>query len=264
MKNYKGAAFFDVDGTLVDERLGIFTPTQRVKEAIAALKDKNFLIGLATGRARCYVPNTGIDFDCYVTCNGAAAEVGGRDIYNDYIEYKKLKEILDYLKAEDIHYALETPHQCYYEEAAQKEIYEMIDVFKIDRNCFIPYDGTDVKANKLLISFKNMEQFDKISRDFADEYDIMRHHRNLSADIRKKKISKAVGIEKVIEYTGVNIKDTYAFGDDFNDTEMLEAVGHGIAMTPHAESLDDVAEYITCGVGEDGICKGLKHYGLID
>ena len=33
MKNYKGAAFFDVDGTLVDERLGIFTPTERVKKA---------------------------------------------------------------------------------------------------------------------------------------------------------------------------------------------------------------------------------------
>ncbi len=264
MKNYKGAAFFDVDGTLVDERLGIFTPTERVKKAIESLKDKGFLIGLATGRARCYVPDTGIDFDCYVSCNGAAAEIGGKEIFNDYIEYTELKKVLDYLAKEGIHYALETPQICYYEKTAQKEIYEMIDVFKIDRNCFIPYEGGEVKINKLLISFKNMEQYDKISRDFAGEYDIMRHHRNLSADIRKKKISKAVGIERVIEYTGVDIKDTYAFGDDFNDTEMLGAVGHGIAMTPHAESLDEVAEYITCGVGGDGIYMGLKHYGLAE
>ena len=66
MKNYKGAVFFDVDGTLVDERLEIFKPTSKTIESIQKLKENGYLVGIATGRARCYVPDMGIDFDCYV------------------------------------------------------------------------------------------------------------------------------------------------------------------------------------------------------
>ena len=82
--------------------------------------------------------------------------------------------------------------------------------------------------------------------------------------IGKEKRQGGMNTVDVYKRQGVDIKDTYAFGDDFNDTEMLGAVGHGIAMTPHAESLDEVAEYITCGVGGDGIYMGLKHYGLAE
>ena len=38
MKQYKGAVFFDVDGTLVDERLKIYHPTPKTAEAIGRLR----------------------------------------------------------------------------------------------------------------------------------------------------------------------------------------------------------------------------------
>ncbi len=76
-------------------------------------------------------------------------------------------------------------------------------------------------------------------------------------------MSKAVGIKAVIKFAGIDIADTYAFGDDVNDIEMLAAVGCGIAMTPHSASLEKTAKMFTGGVDEEGISSALTKLGLI-
>ena len=65
------------------------------------------------------------------------------------------------------------------------------------------------------------------------------------------------------EYLGINKEDTYAIGDSINDLEMLQCVGHGIAMGNATQVAKDVAEYVTTDIHEDGIYNALKHYGLI-
>ena len=50
-KQYKGAVFFDVDGTLVDERKKIYKPTAATKSAIKKLRETDWLVGIATGRS---------------------------------------------------------------------------------------------------------------------------------------------------------------------------------------------------------------------
>ena len=66
-----------------------------------------------------------------------------------------------------------------------------------------------------------------------------------------------------MNYLGLDIKETYAFGDDGNDVEMLKTVGCGIAMTPHAAVLDAAADMFTKGVDEDGIAAALTELGMI-
>ena len=39
IKKYKGAVFFDVDGTLIDERIGVRVPTEATRDAIARLRE---------------------------------------------------------------------------------------------------------------------------------------------------------------------------------------------------------------------------------
>lgn len=267
--NYKGAVFFDVDGTLVDERLKIFLPTDNVKAAIARLKEDGYLTALATGRARCYIPDTGIDFDCYITANGAVAQIGNTEICNSCMDTQSLKEILEYMESKNIPYEIETMQGCYYRKSGEDDIFRLLDVFNISRKNFAPYTDDikleNLKVNKLMAAFGNIGEYDDLRRNFRDEFDILRHHGGyLSADINKKNINKSIGVSAVIKYCKIDISDSYAFGDDVNDAEMLSVVGHGIAMTPHAPELDTVAEYKTSGVGEDGICVGLRHFKLID
>lgn len=265
MRKYQGAVFFDIDGTLIDERLQIFDPTPKTKEALAKLKEGGYLIGIATGRAKCYLPDLGIDFDCYVTCNGAVCEVDGKEIVNDYIPEEDVRRVVAFLEGEKMGYDLETSKRCYIDRKAEHIFWEMMKVFHIENNGNFEYytNPEGLKINKILITFEREEQLQKMKNFCGEEFFVHRHHQNNSADVGKYGMSKAEGIRTIIEKLGIEMEHTYAFGDDGNDYEMLQAVGHGVAMTPHATPLEEVAEYITCGVGEEGIFHGLTHYGLL-
>ena len=102
MKKYKGAGFFDIDGTLIDERIGVSAPTESTKNAISLLRKNGYFVGVATGRAKCYMCDLGIDFDCYVTCNGAVVEIGGAVVYTDYMDEKRQREMIAYLDENDL------------------------------------------------------------------------------------------------------------------------------------------------------------------
>lgn len=264
-KIYKGAVFFDIDGTLVDERLGISVPPESTKNAIAALREKGYITGIATGRAKCYLPDMGIDFDCFVTCNGAVVEINDEVIVNEHIPKDKLNKVIDYLEKNDFGYNVETREICYYGERTKDKMFEMFNHFNITANCFTPLKSTDnLKVNKVLVSFDDIAQFEKLKEVFSEDFLITRHHNNNSGDVSFFNATKATGIEAIINHLGIKVSDTYAFGDDANDLEMLTFAGCGIAMTPHSALLDGVAKYITGGVGENGIYNALTHLGLID
>ncbi len=263
-RQYKGAVFFDVDGTLVDERKKIYKPTEATKSAIEKLRKNGWLVGIATGRSKCYIPDTGIDFNCYVSCNGAVAEIEDKVIFNDCIKAEEILRLAGYFGKNRIAYDIETRDVCYYDENREDLLRAIMEVFHIDGAAFVPYrSGSAFAANKMMIAFDRGEQFEEIKSDLSGEYQVIRHHKNNSADIMRIGMSKAVGIKAVIKFAGIDIADTYAFGDDVNDIEMLAAVGCGIAMTPHSASLEKTAKMFTGGVDEEGISSALTKLGLI-
>lgn len=74
-------------------------------------------------------------------------------------------------------------------------------------------------------------------------------------------VSKAVAIKKLLdEKIGINLRDTIAFGDNYNDIEMLEAVGLGIAVSNGNEALKKVADEITLSNIEDGVALSIAKY----
>ena len=67
----------------------------------------------------------------------------------------------------------------------------------------------------------------------------------------------------MIEYLGIDRKNTYAFGDSNNDIEMLDYVEHGVAMGNAYPEILERAKYKTKSIYEDGIYYGLKELGLL-
>ncbi len=265
MKRYLGAVFFDIDGTLLDEKLEIFTPTPKVISAIKTLQKKDYLVGIATGRARCYLPDFDVDFDCYITCNGATAEVDGVEIFNDAFPTDELLSLLAFMEKEGIGYDLESTKLCYLQPSLVEEFQKMIKLFRVDdKNCFVPLeDPKTITANKILAVFNREDQLAKLQDFCHGKYRAVPNRKTFSADVMKWNMSKATGIRAVLEHFNIPPENTYAFGDDNNDYDMLKEVAHAVVMTPHSPALDEVAEYIVGGVDQDGICQGLKHYGLI-
>ena len=95
MKKYKGAVFFDYDGTLVDEVDHIKTVMPKTLEAIKRLQDNGYAALLCSGRTKRFLEADIEHFDGAVTCNGSYAEVDGEVLRDIYIEEDLLHEVID-------------------------------------------------------------------------------------------------------------------------------------------------------------------------
>ena len=265
MSNYNGAVFFDFDGTLADEQLKLYKPTSKTLYAADALKQNGYLVGIATGRSKCYIPETGIDFDCFVTTNGSYAEVHEDEIFNDFLEQDFLESLTDHLTAREIGFILEEQQRCFCSEVGRDDFMKMIEVFNIDTSCFFPLKTINgLRINKLMIAYNDAKKYAELIDKFGGEFLITRHRSNPSGDVVKRGINKATGIDKVAQHFGLERKNIFAFGDGENDFEMLEYAGVGIAMEKHAAALDEVADRVTDSVADDGIYNDLVRLKLID
>lgn len=265
MKNYIGAVLFDFDGTLVDEREKIFLPTETTKTSIKKLQNNGYMVGLATGRSKCYIPETGIDFDCYVTSNGAYAAVDDKIIVDQVINTVDIKELFEFFTKHNMGFMTENQEQCYYSTTCYTQFEEMIETFNISMNSFnpMPESVESVRANKLMFTYENEESLNKLREKFSGKFHITMHRHDPSGDLGIKGVSKAGGIQSVINEFNLNITDTYAFGDGENDYEMLSTVGHAVVMGHHSEKLNSIASFVTDTVINEGVTKALEKLKLI-
>lgn len=79
-------------------------------------------------------------------------------------------------------------------------------------------------------------------------------------DIAPDGVSKASGLQIVARELGVAQEDTVGAGDGSNDMEMLEWVGHAIAMGQAGQKLKSVADVVTGSVVDDGLATALEEY----
>ncbi len=73
-------------------------------------------------------------------------------------------------------------------------------------------------------------------------------------------ITKASGLAAVAASFDVPAADVLAFGDMPNDLEMVQWVGHGVAMANGHPSLRDVADEVTSSNDEDGVALVLERW----
>ena len=73
------------------------------------------------------------------------------------------------------------------------------------------------------------------------------------ADVIPRHISKAKGMDLLLEYWHQTYEDVAAIGDSMNDYELLQAASIGIAMGNAIEELKQIADYITSSIADDGI-----------
>ena len=85
----------------------------------------------------------------------------------------------------------------------------------------------------------------------------------LFSDVIPKGSSKQVGVDKMLDYFGISLDESMAFGDGGNDVLMLKHVGIGVAMGNAEDEVKRAADYVTDSVDEDGVEKALRHFGVI-
>ena len=74
-------------------------------------------------------------------------------------------------------------------------------------------------------------------------------------EIMAGNVSKAAGISVLLAHLKLRPADIVAFGDNYNDLEMIEYAGCGVAMGNAVEKIKAVADQVTASNDEEGIYK---------
>lgn len=264
----KGLALFDYDGTLVDEKAGVFQPTIKTREAIRTLQDNGYICALATGRARCYSPVdlSDLSFDAMITSNGATIHYGDKTIGDEGMPASDVEKVRIYCSKQGSNYILDSDKHCFVKDLDEKSYLFFMNNFGIPKDAFVDaakYDENAHKITKITIVCNNQQQYEKMKAHFGKEYVISVHAKCLTFDLTRFGMNKGCGVTALIEELDIPFEHTIAFGDGDNDVEMLQSVKYGIAMTPHHQALNDATDLFTDSVSEEGIYIALKKLEVI-
>lgn len=260
--------FFDIDGTICDDKMEI--PESTVA-AIRKLRSNGHKAFLCSGRARGNIRSKkleAIGFDGVIAACGNHVELDGQIIYEKILEQELVKKIIRLCRENRMPIVLEGPVK-HWLDANGFESDPYVDYLLADLGdaAVLLEEGTDaytddIHINKFSADIMEYTDFDAIQRELENDFEFLLHEGNV-VECVPIGTSKATGIEWLCRHLGISIENTYAIGDSVNDLDMLQYVGHGIAMGNASQVAKDAAEYITTELHEDGIYNALKHYGLI-
>jgi len=275
------AVFFDIDGTLVNDRKSVLKST---KEAIKIVKEQGVLVGVATGRGPFFVKDLmdDLDLDFAVTYNGQYIFNKDRVLFASPIDKGSLRQIISYAKANQKEIAMGTRQDVVGSRIMSFGLSPLSQL--VSR--FVPKFLTRTISNSFnrmvskavpqkeedLLDLINQPVYQVLmlmtpeeSNQAAIELDHLKFTRSnpFAADIINQGNSKLEGIRRVGKEYGFDLNQVMAFGDSDNDLEMLAGVGMSVAMGNGSSSVKEVAKHITTSNQEGGIHKALEYFGVL-
>jgi Cof subfamily protein (haloacid dehalogenase superfamily) len=262
----------DIDGTLLDSRRELSKKTidafQRIPKSIpvilassrmpAAMIHLQHQLGIADHPLVCY--------------NGGYAVHYNRDPQKVFatvsIPFSVCASILDLTKGTAIHTSL-YHEDLWYAPAIDQWTEREQRITKVNA---IIADGPSViekwsrennGAHKVMCMGPEPEIHSlesKINSSFADQIHIYRS-RPTYLELAPKSVSKATALEFLLQQEfGIRLKEVIAFGDNFNDMEMLQSAGLGVAVGNAKAEVKAVAKEIAGNSIEDGVAIAMEKY----
>jgi Cof subfamily protein (haloacid dehalogenase superfamily) len=257
----------DLDGTLLrdDHALSEYT-----KAVIRRVVDRGTDVMLATGRifgggrqfARELNLNTPI-----LACNGALIkEAEGRLLYGKPLKKSALAQIIGLLLDRGLGF------HCYGEEAlyTNKLIPRLIGIYAFNNE--LPeeerFPMLEIKPEELV----KMDGIYKVLAYYGDSGNVQDLRERLaeipgasvtiswkkSFDITADKVSKATAIDRYARERGIAPSEVLCLGDNYNDLDMLQYAGLGVAMENAVDELKAAADYVTTSNNDDGAAKAIE------
>lgn len=260
--NNKCIFFFDFDDTLYSHITK--SVSDNTQKSLLELNRQGHIIVIASGRGReaiklfhkelSYVPDT------LVLLNGQIIFQKEELVYENHITLTDINELYDIARNLDIAYG---GH--YWDGTIVNKCTERVEKVWEDFGSSMPLICDDfVERHPIYQAHLYITKEEQ--HKFAGQ--IEKYIPNWSHEFLVNLIHKSTGKSKAVNWCikkyGVQQKHTYAFGDGFNDVDMIEAVSHGIAMGNGFPKLKEKAEYVTKAANEDGVYHALKHYGFMN
>ncbi|MGR3742210.1 Cof-type HAD-IIB family hydrolase [Companilactobacillus sp. DQM5] len=257
--NIKGVVFFDLDGTLLNDKSKI---EPEVAEATEKLKKNNILPVICTGRSPHEIIHTQemTNIDTVITLNGSLVKNNSEIIYQRIIPTDLCKNVIEMADS--------------FEEAVAMYNNQTIRRTNLDTNAIIQthkfiaepipeVDSTFYQDNDInMMVIYSIDKENEYNVKFSSSLKFYKTG-TFSIDCVMKEESKKNGIINLLKNLNLTNVPTYAFGDGPNDIEMLNYVDHSVVMGNARKDIFQYGEYITTKNTNHGIVNGLKHYNLI-
>lgn len=266
--NYK-YIFSDIDGTFLNSEHKILAGT---KNAVRQITNKGLYFILVSAR----MPSAMYNLTQGWLPSMPIIAYGGSLIINEDKEIifdKKINKDISYQIVKDIKeqykdWVINFYHNdnWYVEDDTLAEVKneESIVNVKAAQQDFYNLLKSNILPNKLLCINKSgiskQEEF-ALQQKYPD-LKIIRSSDSL-LEIMDKNISKARAVDIFLKYYQGQIKETIAFGDNYNDLDMLQSVGLGIAMGNAPQEIKSMVKKITLSNDDEGIYRALNDLDLV-
>ena len=242
----------DLDGTLFrdDKSISDFT-----KETIRQAQAKGLLFGICTSRAKVNAVKflEGIEPDILITNGGGIVYYQDKKIYDCEFtveEIRKLIAAVFEVFGKDVIISADNEHALY--SNSRDELGDKFWTY----NDFSDFRET---CMKMCIESLDKEKVEKVASVIGlDQIDYLPFSDIPWYKLSKKAATKEKAIEELCRHLNIESSQIAAFGDDFNDIEMLKLCGKGIAMENAIEEVKNAADQVCASNEKDGVAKWIK------
>ncbi|MBA8815086.1 hypothetical protein FHX48_000138 [Microbacterium halimionae] len=272
--------FLDVDGTIIDHAQRL---RPSVVSAVQGARAAGHLVYVCTGRGSKEIPATVLDigFDGVISAGGGFIEHDGDVLARHTMTDEAVADLVAFFEAEDVEYNLQGYDDVYPSPGLIERIVPMFaregmvspdaaasaDMERLRMR--MTYRGPAPAGSVAKATFFGTHQstFARVRDGLGDRFHVITgtipYLGEAGGEISPAGVNKGAAIAELVAHLGRSIDDTIGIGDSYNDLEMLQICGVGIAMGNADDAVKSHANEVTTSVAEDGVWNAFQRHGLI-
>ncbi|SHI29800.1 Cof-type HAD-IIB family hydrolase [Pseudobutyrivibrio xylanivorans] len=265
--NYK-IVFSDIDGTLLNSNHRM---SENTENAIKNLKRQGipFVIVTARGPSGVYPIFRRYNFVAPIICYSGALILGedGEIIFSKGISKSTVSSLIRVITEEgwDCTWNVYTMDDWIVNDKSDERVIKEENIVEVQSTKGSVDDIPNGMEIGKFLCMCNPDEIDEIEAVLKKKYPSLSivKSSDILLEVMEKGVNKGIAVEMFCEKLNINKIDAVAFGDHYNDIEMLKTVGAPFLMENAPEDMK--ADFnITSSNDEEGVFQALKKIGLLD
>ncbi|CAG7627801.1 Sugar phosphatase YidA [Paenibacillus solanacearum] len=247
----------DIDDTLINDDKQI---TPGTKQALSQAMAQGVIVTIATGRMYASAQQLANQLELNVpliTYQGSLVKnaIDGAVLYERTVPETAARLLFDYCRHNELHLQTYFDDVLYVKERNEKAI-SYAELSKIPFTVYPDFAELAMKPSTKLLIIDEPVKLDRVAQELrallGQQVHITKSKPHF-LEITHFEGTKGHALTYLASHFGLGLDQVVAIGDSWNDREMLEVAGLGVAMGNAVDALKEIADYVTLSNNEDGV-----------
>ncbi|NLI69971.1 MAG: HAD family phosphatase [Firmicutes bacterium] len=257
----------DLDETLLGQNFEI---SERNLSAIKKAQDRGIKATIATGRmfrsSLPYIKRLKIR-EPVIVYHGAMVRAveTGEDLYHYPIDYEMALPIVEAAEEFGYHVNLYADDQVHIKEEGQfSRLYQKIAAVEVkpvgSLHRYLENTGTSPTKLSIIDFDGNLARMESFLQEKYGRRLVVTKSLGYFLEVTHPRATKGQALEFLAGKMGIKAEEIAAFGNSYNDIDMLEYVGLGVVVDNAPPVIKEVADLVTGSNVEDGVAEAIENY----